>query len=213
MENTTLKFLEEFTSSTSEMNRRKRAFLSLATSLFISISVSFLTFFFSYAHLILPFLAVLALILVFTVVYFNRLLDRSKSITITISDQKIEKKWFNKIDIYESKSISDIRIKRTTANLIREIKIVMSGVRPFYVNGLDGFEVFNNRLLSIVGNDVKIHKIKEPIDFDHPLFYILLGTSVGIVSVFFLKILFIYSAISINNSLFHHSCRYLLAFQ
>jgi hypothetical protein len=125
--------------------------------------------------------------------FFNRFLDRSKSIKINISDQKIEKKWFKKNDTYVIKLISSVKIKRTTANLIREIQLVISGVRPFYINGLDRFEEFNNRLLSSLEKDVKIYKIKEPIDFDHPLFYVLLGIIVGVSSILFLKVLFIYS--------------------
>ncbi len=193
MGNTTLNFLEEFNTSTSEMNRRKKAFLTLSISFFISISISFFSFFLSYLQLVLPFMTILALFLTFAVLSFNRFLDRSKSIKINISDQKIEKNWFNKNDIYDIKSITSVKIKRTTANLIREIRFVISGVRPFYINGLDRFEEFNNHLLLIIGKNVKIYEVKEPINFDHPLFYVLLGTLVGIFSILFLKLLFIYS--------------------
>jgi hypothetical protein len=191
--NNTLGLFEEYDSSISEMNRRKKAFLTLSISLFISVNTSFFIFFFPYLQLVLPFIVILALFLTFAVLHFNRLLDRSKSIKINISDDKIAKKWFDKNDIYDIKSISSVNIKRTTTNLIREIKIVISGKRPFFINGLDRFEEFNNRLLSSLEKDVKIYKVKEPIDFDHPLFYALLGTFVGISSILFLKVLFIYS--------------------
>jgi hypothetical protein len=193
MENTTIVLSEEYKSSISEMNRRKKAFLTLSISFFISISISSIGFFLSYLQLVLPFMAILALFLAFAVLSFNRFLNRSKSIKIKISNQKIEEIWLNKHDIYDIKSIKSVRIKRTTANLIREIQFVISGVRPFYVNGLDGFEEFNNRLLLFLDKDVKIHKLKEPMDFDHPLFYVLLGTLVGIFSILYLKILFIHS--------------------
>jgi hypothetical protein len=193
MGNTTPVFSEEFKSSIGEMNRRKIAYLTLSISFFISISISSIGFFLSYLQLVLPFMAILALFLAFAVFSFNRFLNRSKSIKINISDENIEKIWLNKNDIYDIKSIKSVRIKRTTANLIREIRFVISGVRPFYVNGLDRFEEFNNRLLLILDKDVKIYKLKEPIDFDHPLFYVLLGTLVGIFSILFLKILFIHS--------------------
>lgn len=193
MANNTLGLLEEYKSSISEMNRRKKAFLTLSISLFISVSISFYIFFLSYLQLVLPFIVILTLFLTFAVLHFNRLLDRSKSIKINISGNKIEKKWFDRNDIHDIKSISSVKIKRTTANLIREIKLVVSGKRPFYINGLDRFEEFNNRLLSSLDKDVKIYKIKEPIDYDHPLFYVLFGTIVGLSSILFLKILFIYS--------------------
>lgn len=193
MENNTPELLEEYNSSVNEMNRRKKAFLTLSTSLFVSVNLSIFCIFFSYYQLILSFVVILTLVLICTVLYFNRFLDRSKSIKINISSQKIEKKWFNKNDIYDTKLISYVRIKRTTSNLIREIKIIVSGTRPLYINGLDEFEEFNNRLLSSLNKDVKIYKIKEPIDFDHPLFYVSLGTIVGILSILFLKVLFIYS--------------------
>jgi hypothetical protein len=193
MENNTLGLPQEYNSSVSEMNRRKKAFLSLSISLFISANLSFFSFFLSYFQLTLPFVAILALFLTFTVLYFNRFLERSKSLKINISDQKIEKKWFNKNDVYDIKLISCVKIKRTKSNLIREIKLMVSGARPLYINGLDRFEEFNNSLLSSLNEDVKIYKTKEPIDFDHPLFYVFLGTLVGISSILFLKVLFIYS--------------------
>jgi hypothetical protein len=193
MVNNTPGLLEEYNSSISEMNRRKKAFLTLSISLFISVNISFFIFFHSYLQLVLPFIVTLGLFLTFAILFFNRFLDRSKSIKINISDQKIEKKWFKKNDTYVIKLISSVKIKRTTANLIREIQLVISGVRPFYINGLDRFEEFNNRLLSSLEKDVKIYKIKEPIDFDHPLFYVLLGIIVGVSSILFLKVLFIYS--------------------
>ena len=193
MGNNTRGLLEEYNSSVSEMNRRKKAFLSLTISLFISANISFFILFISYFQLILPFVIIIALFLTFTVLYFNRFLDRSKSIKINISDQKIEKKWFNKNDIYDIKLISCVKIKRTTSNLIREIKLMVSGARPLYINGLDKFEEFNDCLLSSLNKDVKIYKIKEPLDFDHPFFYVFLGTIVGVSSILFLKFLLIYS--------------------
>jgi hypothetical protein len=193
MGNNTLDLLEEYNTSVSEMNRRKKAFLTLSVSMFISINISFYGFFPSYFQGILPFVVILALFLTITVLFFNRFLDRSKSIKINISNQNISKKWFNKNDIYDIKLISCVKIKRTTSNLIREIKLTVSGARPLYINGLDKFEEFNNRLLSSLNTEVKIYKTKEPIDFDHPLFYVFLGTIVGISSILFLKVLFIYS--------------------
>ena len=193
MKNSTLGLFEEYISSVSEMNRRKKAFLTLSISLFVSVNISFFSFFLSYFQLFLPFVLILALILMFTVLYFNGFLDRSKSIKIIISDQKIEKKWFNKIDIYDIELISCVKIKRTTANLLREIKLFISSGRPFYINGLDRFEEFNNRLLSSLNKNVKIYKVKEPIDYDHPLFYILFGTIVGISSILLFKVLCNYS--------------------
>lgn len=193
MENSSPGLPEEYNSSINEMNRRKKAFLTLSISLFISISISFFIFFHSYFQLILPFIAILALFITFTVLYFNQFLDRSKAIKIIISDKEIEKNWFSKNDTYDINLISCIKVKRTTSNLIREIKLMVSGARPFCINGLDRFEEFNSRLLSSLDKEVKIYKVKEPIDYDHPLFYILLGTIVGMSSVLVLKVLFIYS--------------------
>lgn len=193
MANITFDILEEYNSSVIEMNRRKKAFLTLSISVFISVNISFFSFFLSYLQLVLPIVVILALFLTFTVLFFNRFLDRSKTIKIKVSDHKIEKKCFNKNDIYDIKLISCVKIKRTTSNLIREIKLMVSGARPLYINGLDRFEEFNNRLLSSLDKEVKICKIKEPIDYDHPLFYVLFGTIVGTSSILFLKVLFIYS--------------------
>lgn len=193
MENNTFGLPEEYNSSVSEMNRRKKAFLTLSVSFFISLNISFLVFFLSYFQLVLQFDAILALFLALIVLYFNQFLEHSKSIIINISDQKIEKKWFNKNDIYDIKLISCVKIKRTTSNLIREIKLMVSGARPFCINGLDRFEEFNSRLLSSLDKEVKIYKIKEPIDYDHPLFYVMFGTIVGISFILILKLLVIYS--------------------
>jgi len=49
------------------------------------------------------------------------------------------------------------------------------------------FEEFNDRLLSVIGKDVRLHEVKEPIGFDNPLFYFFLGISTGTFSILFLK--------------------------
>jgi hypothetical protein len=91
--------------------------------------------------------------------------------------------------------IKSIRVKRTTRGLLREIRIGISGTKFLYINGLEEFEEFINDLIS-ANKNVTIVKFKELIDFDHPLYYVFFGTTVGIVTTLFFRFI---PRISENN--------------
>lgn len=188
---------KEYKTSKNEMNRRKRAFITLSISLFLSICIFSLDAIISLPEILVPTLIIFAIILILLIVRVNKTLDNQACLRICLSDSKLE--WKFKDPNNSSKcllsDIESIRIKRTTKGLLREIRIVISGMKFLYINGLEFFEEFIDDLIS-KNENVKIIKFKESINFDHPLYYVFFGMVVGIVTTLLFRLI---PLISENN--------------
>lgn len=170
--------------SNNEINRRKIAFTTLSASLIIGLVL---------ASLISNFPIPIGVYLCFVIVLFvsNILLRKSfKSIlrnTITLSNKELERTSKNVHEVYLLSNINKVKIKTTTKGTIREIYVWFRNGESMFINGLENFEEFQNNLLIKIDNKVTVNKTTEPIDFDHPLFYLTLGPLISFVCVFFIK--------------------------
>jgi len=68
-----------------------------------------------------------------------------------------------------------VTVKWTTNHTVREIYIWLDGGRSIFITALDCFEDFTHELIGKLDKKVNIEEINELIDFDHPLFYSILG--------------------------------------
>jgi hypothetical protein len=130
----------------------------------------------------------IALLLISSIFYFNHLLEVSKQGQVTVGEKEIEHIHARIANRYPVASITGIIVKRTVKGTIREIRFVTNVSGSFYINGLNNFENFFNRISAVVNKYVIITTLREPIDFDHRMFYPILGTVVGVVSVLLLKV-------------------------
>jgi len=169
----------EYSSSRKEMNRRKKAFVTLIICFYLSTCVFLVDYIILIPEIFVPILIILALIFIVLIVFFNMILERQSYAKIHLSESKIERKFKNTSESYALNDIESLRIKRTTKGLIREIKIGLSGSNFIFINGLEDFESFNSELVNRIKNIPIVH-YKEFIDFDHPLYYVFFGTIVGI---------------------------------
>jgi hypothetical protein len=80
---------------------------------------------------------------------------------------------------YQLDAIRRLQAKRTTAGAIREIKLSLDNGSTAYVNGLEDPQEFWECLTSRAAAASQA-TIREPIDYDHPLFYVALGSLLGI---------------------------------
>jgi hypothetical protein len=88
---------------------------------------------------------------------------------------------------YPLSDISSVKIKWTTQKTIREIYIWLKEGKAVFITALDNFIGFKDELLEKLDKQISIKEIHEPIKYDHPLFYVLLGLLIGISSVFGFK--------------------------
>jgi hypothetical protein len=177
----------QFAASISEMDRRKTAFQSLCASILVSSTVMGFILFSSDWLVVIFTVLFIAFLLISAILYFNHLLEVSKQGQVTVGEKEIEHIHARIANRYPVASITGMIVKRTVRGTIREIRFVTNMTGSFYINGLNDFENFFNCISAAVNKEVTVTTIREPIDFDHWLFYPILGIVVGVVSVFFLK--------------------------
>lgn len=177
---------EVYVISKKEINRRINAY----TALIIFFFVSLIFFSFNYVvnylnisiYIILTIVFFLYLSRIILIRYFNSILK---------TDIKLNSEYIRKNNIkYLTKNIRKIIIKRTTKGYVREIKIILNkNIITYINNSTNDIENFLTKLKKYVPEETTIKTINEPLDFDHIVFYPILGTLVGFISVKTIKIL------------------------
>ena len=169
-----------FVISSAEIDRRKTAFDRLAVSTTVAATV------FAADSIVACFpasiLGVLALTLVFLVsrAALASSFDRFTRTTWTISDTCLTRADERSRDEYPLERIRRVWTKRTAAGGIREIRLGLDGGRSVYVNGIEDFETFREALLSGSPEAEEGGELHEAVDFDHPLFYVVIGIVFGL---------------------------------
>jgi hypothetical protein len=179
----------EYSILQNEIERRKKAF----TTLIVSISVGV---FFSIFDLIIvnPPIFIISF-LTFTLFLFMLRILTIKSLNnfsfnkIFINDHFIKRKTLKSEETFSIKDIVKLNIKKTVKSQIRQIKISLNSGATFYINGLKNFDLFIEKIKNNCSNTLKINYINEPLDFDHPLFYLIFGLIIGSFSVFCMRLM------------------------
>jgi hypothetical protein len=169
--------------SKKEINRRKNAYKTFAVSLFVgtilfSAIFDFHISYFGYVFI----LTILFLLGVYSWSFFRNLLQ----IKIILLDNILQRITGKTTEEYLLRNISSIKIKWTANNTIREIYIWLNNGKSIFISGLDQFEQFREELLVKISKNI-VKEWKEPLDFDHPLFYPILGLLVSSISIFAFK--------------------------
>ena len=174
----------KYTISKKEMSRRLKAFSTLSASLTAGVILASFVLRFS-----VPVIAYFCIVFVFvlTEVLLFKLFDSLSRVIVIISDKRLERVNGGKSENYIIADIKEIRIKRTKRNIIREIHISFPDGKGIFISALEEFEDFISTLTSRLGKDVVIKKIREPIDFDHPLFYSVLGFPISFACILLFK--------------------------
>lgn len=173
----------EYSTSINEMNRRKIALRTLSLSFFLGVSLVSAILFSSSLQSVIISLSVLALILLISNLVFDRLFEKSKLTTIILNNNELQRKSIKGHDSWKLRDICAVIIKRTSRDLIREIRLKTIHSGSIYINGLEEFEGFANDLTKALSlNAPTSRRIKEPIDYDNPLFYLTLGAILGSTS-------------------------------
>ncbi len=166
----------EFKISMIETNRRRVAFATLYASLLSGLFLSSLLL--KYPLSIYVYLAFTGALTMINVMLFF-LFDYMNKIKIRFAGPVMERITPKGTEIYPYDNISGVKIKRTSRAAIREIYIYCRGDKNVFISGLDQFEAFLEHLQKALAPEVPVKKIREVIDFDHPLFYALLGLPIS----------------------------------
>lgn len=170
--------------SQTEINRRKRAYLTLSISLIVGLILASIILNFPVSiHGYLLTITVIFLIGAFSFRFFRNL----SQIKINLSAQSLYRITNGAAEKYPLSNINHVKVKWTTNNTVREIYIWLSNGKSVYVSALDHFEEFKKDLFGKLAEDVKIQEIHEPLNFDHPLFYSLLGLPISAIGVLIFK--------------------------
>ena len=186
----------EFRISLTEINRRKGAFTSLLLSILIGLIVSSIDFLISHVLLSIILVLVISGLLFGASVLNIRWQNNFARKRIFIDDQSVKKISESLEETFLYKDIRTIHIKKTAKGYIRQIKISLgSGISSVF-NGLaaDDFEQFKTSLAEhCITADIT--EIKEPIDFDHRLFYPVLGLVLSSLFTVFIRLI-----VGLNNT-------------
>jgi len=167
-----------------ELKRRQMAFASLAVSLFIGVILAALVFSFKIS---ITSYIVFGLFLVALAALFSWYFRYLTAISFTLSGPEMERTRSKKTETYLIADITGVKLILRTDKTIRGLHLAFRGGNRIYVNGLENPETFKKELLNSTSKDVAIRESREPLAFDHPVFYPILGVILGFLSVFVLK--------------------------
>jgi hypothetical protein len=176
----------EFLISKKEITRRKKAFITLLISMTVGIYLGSLLF--SYQISIYGYLLVVIAFLLLSIVTFN-FLNSISGLKIYISEEGIKKINGRLSESFLLSDIKSIKIKRRTNGIIREIYIFFNNKKELVITAFEeNFENIKNLLISKANSNILIKETREPIDFDHPLFYSILGLPISFMGILFIKL-------------------------
>jgi hypothetical protein len=166
--------------SAAEMDRRLRAYTTLIVSLLFGVAVSSIDFIRSAPAVSLALLAGLALALILSRFALKRSLRGYAQIRLSMDESSIERTRGTSSEQYPLADVAGLRVVRTSRGSIREITARLGNGRRLSVNGVEAFERFEEELRRRVPAGIAIAEAREPIDYDHPLFYVIFGVLVGL---------------------------------
>ncbi|MBN1618963.1 hypothetical protein JW887_06535 [Candidatus Dojkabacteria bacterium] len=172
----------------SELNRRKIAFVSLLCAIFIGVVISSFVFEFQISWIVF-----VALFLVFLLSYFelSRFFKSLSGLRMRISDNVIERVNGASLESYLLEDLVRVSVKRRSNGDIREIGLIFNDGRALFIDGVEGnFEKILKKVKLYTEQehrDIEIKEIREFMDFDHILFYPVLGLFIGFFSIYLLK--------------------------
>jgi hypothetical protein len=182
--------MTEFTTQKAEMHRRKRAFESLSLSFFLAFSLSLLLFAdFRTPSLFASFCLPTGLLLLTARLLLVRTLNQKSGYRAVFNDRRLSVGVGKSMKTCDLSEVNGIVIKKTLNNTIRQITLRANDGVCLRLDGFKDFDRIEKTLQMLCATHVSYQYIREPIDFDHPLFYWIFGTICGIVPVLFVLFL------------------------
>jgi hypothetical protein len=169
-----------FPASTAELQRRLRAYTTLIVSLLCGIVLSSIDYLIAAPAIWMACLGGLALLLVLSRVALIRSLRNYAMLELRLDDTQLERAHGETVEKYLLADVVGLRIVRTSRMSLREITAKMRNGRRLSMNAVADFERFEQDLRSKLPVNVTITEAREPIDYDHPFFYVVFGLVTGV---------------------------------
>lgn len=203
-----------FQISTVEIQRRIHAYTVLITSFFVSFTIALLFVWGSlvseFFSLVMSGLLILLLFLLLTRQLTIRFFDRFQRTRLVMQDHKIKRITAPHTESFSLLAVKKVVVLWTTRRSLRQIQLVFPNQVSQYFDGIAYFEKFKAELLKRIEPQTIVVEKSEPFDYDHPFFYPVLGTSLGIITVYLCKVLitlplsqikYVYGALSLYTLL------------
>ncbi len=168
-----------YTTSTAELTRRLRAYTILIVSLLAGIALSSIDFLRSSPAVWLVGLAILAGCLLLSRFALVRSLRSYALLELRLDDTHIERVRGETVEKFVLADITRLRIVRTSRKALREITAQRRDGGRLSMNAVADFGRFEQDLRSKLPANVAVTEVGEPIDYDHPLFYVVFGLITG----------------------------------
>ena len=178
---------KEYKASKSEMDRRLKAFMRLILFLYISACICSIDLVIKRPAAAAPVLIISAVALALLWLFFRNVFKKEAEKKVYLSQNEMLRNFGKSKEKYLIKDITDIRIKRTVNKSIRELRIKTTGANNVFINGLEDMEQFAEYLINIAP-DASVNEMKEPIDYGHPLYYVVFGAVTGAALALLLRI-------------------------
>jgi hypothetical protein len=190
--------MKTYSISSKEIKRRINAFTALLLSIFTGTHLFLFIFFPALFTLHLQTLIIISLLVILIGIILRQILinffQSHLETKVTLSSDFIERKSLKSSNQYQIKDITKITLKSTTRHTIREVGLTFRNHTQVFFDGLTDMDDFVAKITKSITKNVTIIRIHEPLDFDSPAFYPILGFILSFISVFFFKFL-----CSINN--------------
>lgn len=168
-----------YSTSTAELRRRLRAYTTLIVSLLAAVALSSVDYLFRAPAIWLAGLAGLGLALALSRLAFARSFRSYARIELRLDDSCLERVRGTTSEKCPLAEVTRLSVLRTTRKSIREITAWLSNGRRFSMNGVEDFERLEQELRRRIPVSATVTETREPIDYDHPLFYVVFGTLTG----------------------------------
>jgi hypothetical protein len=187
----------EYYVSKTEISRRKRAYISLISSIAIGVTLGTANLIAGNPLFFSAGITILSGLLALSAVFPFKILNKYLKTKVYIKGVYLIREAGKESEKFEIENIKSIHIKWTTRKTIREIKFSLEGDRTLFLNGLDNFEQFRAELLKKAAKNT-VKEYYEPMDFDHPFFYVFLGLFLGFTATWAARIMLFIGPKAVN---------------
>jgi hypothetical protein len=163
--------------SLAELDRRRKAYTRLILCTTLGATIASADLLLDHPLQVGLALAALLVILLLTRVYFSRLFSRSGRVVWRFDGHELVRELDGTCDNYSLTQATGMRTKRTSDGRVRAIILDLAGGERLHINALESPDEFLDRIRVLAVPESA--EVREPIDYDNPWFYRVLGLAVG----------------------------------